>query len=32
MEPLGGTFVGYGLFFACMGFVALATMGGLSGF
>lgn len=32
MEPVGGYLVSYGLFFACAGFVALASLGGLSAF
>ena len=32
MEPVGGNLVSYGLFFACIGFVALASLGGLASF
>lgn len=32
MEPVGSTFVSYSLFFACVGFVALISMGGLTAF
>jgi hypothetical protein len=32
MEPMGGDYVSYGLFFACAGFVALVSLGGLTAF
>jgi hypothetical protein len=32
MEPVGGTLVSYSLFFACIGFVAFASLGGLAAF